>query len=59
MILVFINNKLNTIDTVLPILLEMKEKYDNGFIILLQNERFKLIHSHGDYEVWAFSSKEA
>ena len=38
---------------------EMKEKYDNGFIILLQNERFKLIHSHGDYEVWAFSSKEA
>jgi len=37
---------------------EMKKIYKGGFIILLQNERFKLIHSHGDYEVWAFSSKE-
>ncbi len=33
MILVFINNKLNTIDTVLPILLEMKEKYDKKSIM--------------------------
>jgi hypothetical protein len=38
---------------------DMNEKYEDHFIILLQNERFKLIHSHGDYEVWAFSSKEA
>ncbi len=45
--------------SIIHITKEMKKIYENGFIILLQNERFKLIHSHGDYEVWAFSSKEA
>jgi len=38
MILVFINNKLNTIDTVLPILLEMKEKYDKKSYVILDQE---------------------
>jgi hypothetical protein len=38
MILVFINNKLNTIDTILPILLEMKEKHDKKSYVILNEE---------------------
>ncbi|NQV91941.1 hypothetical protein HQ489_05705 [Candidatus Woesearchaeota archaeon] len=45
--------------SILYISKDMKKTYKDNFIILLQNERFKLIHSHGDYEVWAFSPKEA
>jgi len=31
---------------------------DQGFIFLLKNERFKLIHSSGDSEVWVFENEK-
>ncbi len=39
---------------------EMKENLpeDKGFIFLLQNERFKLLRSSGDTQVWLFTEAE-
>ncbi len=36
---------------------KMKQKLlkDQGFLFLLQNERFKFMHSHGEHEVWMFN----
>ena len=30
-----------------------------GLLFLLKNERFKIVHSHEDTEVWVFVPREA